>query len=253
MQISCIECGRNFEAQRRLAKYCSSLCKSKNRYNRKKKIFIHSCRHCNAIFETSRNFQDFCSSTCREKWYKIKQYNNRRIQDKAVSKKQRQEIYRKNKNKIIDRVKKYYILNRSKILKQKAEYKRINKEKYNIMAKQRYKNPQNKLNQSMSVLIRRSLKDNKKGKKWETIVGYSLNELKTHLEKQFLIGMTWDNYGTIWHVDHKIPRAAYNYTKYEDLDFKRCWDLKNLQPLWAFDNISKHDKILHPFQPSLPF
>lgn len=54
-----------------------------------------------------------------------------------------------------------------------------------------------------------------------------------------------------WHIDHKIPKSAFNFETPEDIDFKRCWALKNLQPLWAAENIKKHDRVDKPFQPSL--
>jgi hypothetical protein len=62
--------------------------------------------------------------------------------------------------------------------------------------------------------------------------------------------MSWDNYGK-WHIDHKIPVTAFNFERVDDVDFKRCWSLKNLQPLWALDNIVKGNKVEAPFQPSL--
>jgi hypothetical protein len=62
--------------------------------------------------------------------------------------------------------------------------------------------------------------------------------------------MTWGNYGQ-WHVDHKIPISAFNYETPDDIDFKRCWALKNLRPMWAKENISKGAKLDKPFQPAL--
>jgi len=41
------------------------------------------------------------------------------------------------------------------------------------------------------------------------------------------------------HIDHIKPVASFNYTTTECVDFKKCWALKNLQPLWATDNLSK--------------
>jgi hypothetical protein len=61
--------------------------------------------------------------------------------------------------------------------------------------------------------------------------------------------MTWENYGE-WHVDHIVPVSAHNFETTEDIDFKKCWDLSNLQPLWATDNMRKNAKLLKPFQPS---
>jgi hypothetical protein len=95
-----------------------------------------------------------------------------------------------------------------------------------------------------------SLKGAKGRQRWEALVGYSTKELKMHLERQFKSEMTWDNYGE-WHVDHIIPVSAFNFSGPEDYDFKRCWSLNNLRPLWAFDNISKGSKVAEPFQPCL--
>jgi len=109
-----------------------------------------------------------------------------------------------------------------------------------------------KLNHRLSVRIQQSLKGNKKGRSWESLVGFSLEELKKHFEKQFKKGMSWELVmtGQI-HIDHKIPIAAFNFETPEDIDFKRCWALKNLQPLFALENKSKKDSLYIPFQPSL--
>ena len=110
--------------------------------------------------------------------------------------------------------------------------------------------PKGKLSHAVSSRIRRSLQGNKRGHGWETLVGYNVDELKKHLEKQFTAGMTWDNYGK-WHIDHIIPVSAFNFNKPEDIDFKRCWSLKNIRPLWALENLKKHHKLSKPFQPCL--
>ena len=53
--------------------------------------------------------------------------------------------------------------------------------------------------------------------------------------------MTWDNYGE-WHVDHIRPIS--NFTLIDDPEFKECWALSNLQPLWSIDNFSKSPRYL---------
>jgi hypothetical protein len=109
-----------------------------------------------------------------------------------------------------------------------------------------------KLNDNISNRIYCSLHGLKKGKKWESLVGYTVDKLKSHIEKQFTDGMTWDNHGRYgWHVDHKIPITAFNFQSPQDIDFKKCWALSNLQPLWWRDNIKKSNKLDCPFQPSL--
>ena len=75
------------------------------------------------------------------------------------------------------------------------------------------------------------------------LLGYSALELKIHLEKLFTEGMSWDNYGE-WHVDHKIPMNSFQFNSTDDIEFKECWKLSNLQPLWGPDNLSKGTKLL---------
>lgn len=113
------------------------------------------------------------------------------------------------------------------------------------------KNPTNKLRRNIGRRIHFSLKDGKNGRGWESLVGYTAKQLIRHLEKQFDKGMSWENYGAGWHLDHKIPVSVFNFTEIGHLDFKKCWSLKNLRPMWAKENLSKGAKIKKPFQPSL--
>ena len=108
----------------------------------------------------------------------------------------------------------------------------------------------NPLSSSMSSAIRSSLFGRKSNIHWEALVDYNLSKLKRHIQKQFVGGMSWDNYGE-WELDHIIPVSAFAFTSKDDIDFKRCWALKNLRPLWRKDNRSKGNKITEPFQPSL--
>jgi len=70
-------------------------------------------------------------------------------------------------------------------------------------------------------------------------LGYSLKDLMWALERKFQKGMGWENYGR-WHVDHIKPCAMFDQTDPEQ--FRSCWSLANLQPLWAGDNIRKGAK-----------
>jgi hypothetical protein len=112
--------------------------------------------------------------------------------------------------------------------------------------------PRDNLRKQISCLIAYSLKHNgsKRGRKWELLVGYTVEQLKVHIERNFLAGMSWENRNE-WHIDHIIPVSAFNFEAPEDVDFKKCWSLKNLRPLWAKDNIEKGNKLEKPYQPSL--
>lgn len=77
------------------------------------------------------------------------------------------------------------------------------------------------------------------------LLGYSMDELRQHLERQFTKGMTWERFmkGEI-HIDHIIPVSAFNIQSVDDPDFKACWALTNLRPMWARENLSKNNKVL---------
>lgn len=110
---------------------------------------------------------------------------------------------------------------------------------------------QRRININFTQMIYRSLRGNKQRRKWKDLVGYDANILIKSIEKKFKFGMTWKNYGKEWHIDHKIPISAFNFENYNHIDFKKCWGLNNLQPLWKHDNLSKGAKLNKYFQPSL--
>lgn len=74
-------------------------------------------------------------------------------------------------------------------------------------------------------------------------MGYSLAELKLHLETKFQSDMNWDNYGK-WHIDHIKPVSSFLINGIDSEGFKECWSLENLQPLWAQENLQKGNKWL---------
>lgn len=96
-----------------------------------------------------------------------------------------------------------------------------------------------KLRFNFASLLRHHLK--KDNKRTFDIVGYSVEELKRHLEQQFDSNMTWSNYGSYWHIDHIRPASSFNQTNNQE--FIECWSLKNLQPLEAKTNIRKGAKL----------
>ena len=114
----------------------------------------------------------------------------------------------------------------------------------------RKRNPAKRLNGSVSTSVYLALREAKAGRPWEELVGFTMQDLRKHLESQFQKGMTWENFGK-WELDHKIPISAFNFKGPEDIDFRRCWSLSNLQPLWKIENRTKNAKIERPFQPSL--
>ena len=103
----------------------------------------------------------------------------------------------------------------------------------------------NRIRFAISQGMRRSLKHgrSKNGNHWENLVGYTIQELIDHLTKLFKPGMTLENFGE-WQIDHIIPVSSFKIESIECENFKKCWELSNLQPLWAVENMSKGDKII---------
>ena len=104
--------------------------------------------------------------------------------------------------------------------------------------KQRKTNPRFRLDSSIAISICRALKGKKAGRKWEELVGYTIEDLIKHLESLFEPWMSWNNYGK-WEIDHKKPKSLFRYEKPEDKEFQECWALENLQPLEKIANIKK--------------
>lgn len=74
-------------------------------------------------------------------------------------------------------------------------------------------------------------------------IGCSLEELTAHLESKFQEGMTWENRGQFgWHIDHVVPLSSFDLSIEENL--YKSNNYKNLQPLWAKDNLVKSNKII---------
>lgn len=153
-----------------------------------------------------------------------------------------------NKQCISEIVKTYYNNNKIEILQYHQTYSRINKNKIrqyqNKYEKEKRSNdPAFKLRKNCSSLIRIILKGNKSKSSILEHLPYTMSELKQHLEKQFDDKMTWENYGKYWHIDHIIPQSSFTFTSMSDESFKKCWDLNNLRPLEAIENIRKSNKV----------
>lgn len=142
--------------------------------------------------------------------------------------KRNKEWYASKRGHKLEKSKLWYNENRDKKRKSCREY----------VAKKR-QDPTYRLFDATSSAIRRGLKGTKGGKKWETLVGFTLTELKAYLESKFTDGMDWSNYGQ-WHVDHIVASSKFNLA--DPIQFKACWTLSNLQPLWALDNFRKGDR-----------
>jgi hypothetical protein len=104
--------------------------------------------------------------------------------------------------------------------------------------RQRELRPDVRLRSRISAQLRAVVTTGKGGKKASELLGYSMEELRLHLERQFLPGMGWHN-AREWHIDHIVPLSSFTITGTDDPELRRAWALANLRPLWAKDNIAK--------------
>src|SRR6185369_5813664 len=81
---------------------------------------------------------------------------------------------------------------------------------------------------------------NKKSAKTKDLVGCPIEDLWKRLASQFRPGMTPENYGSVWHVDHKRPCASFDFSNPEHQ--RQCFHYSNLQPLFIEENRAKRDK-----------
>ncbi len=190
-------------------------------------------------------------SLCRKCFYAESMKSKCKPESRLKQKEYRKKYNIENRDANRKKCHEYYLANTEKEKARAKEYRKNNTDKYRLLDAKRNSDPKRRASQNISKGIRQCLKyKSKRGLHWETLVDFTKEDFVKHMEKLFADGMNWKNYGE-WHIDHKIPISAFNFEVPEHEDFKRCWSLKNLQPLWAGDNISKHAKLKKPFQPSL--
>jgi hypothetical protein len=158
----------------------------------------------------------------------------------------KKEYYLNKKDFYLEKKKEYYKNNREKIIEKNKKYIKDNKELINKQNTIKYQNnPLVKIKVSLRNRLRIFINTKSFSKKNKTfdIVGCTPEVLKEHIEKQFVEGMSWNNYGFYgWHIDHIIPLY---YAKTEEDMYKLC-HYTNLQPLWAKDNWRKNKRLIFP-------
>jgi hypothetical protein len=182
------------------------------------------CRICSVVLtETNKVKGQRLCRNCNSTLCKEYKKNNKKIiseYNKVYKKEHQKEIQTYNQN--------YNITNRDTIQKRHTAYLR-NKRKTDI----NYKLAVNCRNK-----IKKMIKTNYSSLK---LVGCSPDFLKKWLQFNFKPGMTFDNYGTYWHIDHVVP--CYHFDLNDDNQLKKCFHWSNLQPLEATKNLQKKEKL----------
>ena len=107
----------------------------------------------------------------------------------------------------------------------------------------RKNNPGFRIRHNLSTGMNRVMKGGK-SKSTMKYVGCSIEYLKAHLEAQFTEGMTRENHGKVWDVDHMTPSDHFDHDDEEHQ--RRLWNFGNLQPLPKKENrIEKKNKMVY--------
>ena len=184
----------------------------------------------------SKKLSDFTSEEAIA-YSKIKSARYRTKNMEKILLKQKEEYY-KNPEKVKKKTKEYYLRNKKEINRKKVE-----KCKQRKSIDPEYRIRQNLRSRYTSIVRRGGTT------KIHSLVLDS-NSVRQHLESMFKPDMSWENYGTLWTVDHYIPCSAFDLRIKEHVEF--CFSLQNTRPMYRDENIRKRDKIpenaLIPFQ-----
>lgn len=143
--------------------------------------------------------------------------------------------------------KNYGTRNLSKVRLRAAKWNRDNKQKRNLRLREWMRarsktNVQYRLGKNLRTRIWWAMKAQMcRSKNVVSLLGCSVSELKQKLETQFTSGMTWENYGSFWEIDHKTPCISFDLA--DPLQKQKCFHFSNLQPLSITANRSKGAKV----------
>lgn len=106
-------------------------------------------------------------------------------------------------------------------------------------------NPIHVLNKRVKGRIRSMLRGSYEPGSIGRYLEFTKADLVAHIERQFTPGMTWEKLvaGDI-HIDHIVPIASFDIKEIGDAEFRACWSLSNLRPMWAADNWKKQKRVV---------
>jgi hypothetical protein len=201
--------------------------------------------------DTTKSLEDFEKRTDYDAYrnvckacQKIQQYEYRQKNKEKVKK--RNEKWRKeNKDKVDIICARYRKTEKRRKISREWAIKPENRQKSYDRRNYRYHNDiQFNLKIKLRRRIHSSLSQRLISKSATSIklLGCSYMFLKEYIENKFTEGMTWEKVlSSEIHLDHILPCDSFDLT--DKIQQQECFHYTNLQPLWAFDNLSKSNKI----------
>jgi hypothetical protein len=111
--------------------------------------------------------------------------------------------------------------------------------KKNTQRRNLEENPLVRFGITMRTSLRHKLKQSKSDVQY---LGTPVTLIKAWLETNFQEDMTWENYGSYWHIDHTLPLSAWNLEDEDECIL--CFGWHNILPLTKMQNLRKASKIL---------
>lgn len=143
-----------------------------------------------------------------------------------------------NKEKLSAKATIYYIVNRKRIRAAQADYRRANPGlDWAYKKRRRSEDPDFKLRGVLRSRVGHALKKNRKCDHTENLIGGTIAQWRAHLELLFKPGMTWDNHGSVWHIDH--IKACVKFDLTDPAQQRACFHYTNTQPLFVEENLRK--------------
>jgi len=116
------------------------------------------------------------------------------------------------------------------------------RERENKGKRKRYNtDPQENIRQNYRRYLREYIFNDKIIKKFNKICDCEREKFRDWIEYNFQTGMTWENYGPTWNLDHTKPCSSFDLTKDDEL--KECFNWKNTIPVYPKTNLKKHNKV----------
>jgi hypothetical protein len=165
--------------------------------------------------------------------------------------KQRKKVYHAtHKEQLSITGREYYETHGEEVRKRVKEYIEENKDlirenKRIYTAMKRKTDPLYKLKSNLRRRLLVAIKNNQKVGSAVRDLGCTIEFLKEYLETMFYDGMTWNNWGEVWELDHIIPLWTFDLANREE--FLIANNYTNLQPLTVKDHKKKSDAELKEF------
>lgn len=270
--MTCSHCGSAMSGVSR--KYCNERCKGAARRDKEAQARpLSACVVCGVQYVKRSNAAKTCSKACSvaSKTIERNKYNEKyrrevegrrpmaEIQAEARDKEACIELWEKNAAQAFDYWMRSLATNeqvarwwaaagkpwRNKRLTDAEQYRLQYRLDLEFQIKERMRRQVNKAQKRDGIadVMRGAINCGGTSRKVERELGYSIADLMRHIEKQFTKRMTWGKFraGEI-HIDHILPQASFDLA--DDDEWRRCWCLSNLRPMWASENIAKGAKVM---------